>query len=1058
MIRKLASISIWFCLCATQVWGGNGYTFRQLTEADGLCDDDVQALAQDSLGFLWIGTSSGLCRFDGHQFQEIPGAAELQLNNTFVSDLIADDQDGIWVGTFEFGLYHYNNRTGRWKHYTYDSKDPHSLADDRIIAAYMNREGMLYFGTHKRGICRYDREKDRFDNVLPSKFFPDMAPRRIDVVSDILQDPNNPNIMWLATLEGLFCYDEIADTMQVFFATPENTYNPELLTGIQNNIRNMYFDSGDSLWLGTWGGGFNTFNPQTGRYFIHLYEELSPASDIRNVVYNFIPAGKDAFWLGLKSREIGAARFNRKTHQFEYLRNRGKVQIPMARTFMEDRNGNLWVGSNRGLHVHFPQAAQFQKVQTPVAVADVRPHPDSDDLIFSGRFDRVFGVISRKDWSFDTLQYMPSDPLEKGRWIIRIHRHPDGRLILRDNRDLYEWDEAAREIRVVYRMKYEKKGRDQLSGFTSSMVDSAGIFWMGNKYEGLFRVDLETQTETHFGHDPDDPHSLVHDAWINDLEQDDRGRIWIGTEEGLGYFDMKDETFYNYHWFEGRSGRDDTRMKYIQSITFDNDGMVWVGSALKGLARIDPDLPRETPFETFTELDGLHSDEIRDLLTDHRGNLWAVTSEGLFEFNPKTKAVRNFGKAYNLGRLARASISKAGEIWVASYSGLFHFRPEDVQEPVFVPEVRLTSFSVFDQPYANDTALNYLDNIDLSWQQNFFSFEFAAPHFFSPEAIEYAYMLEGLESDWVVAGQRGYCSYTDVGGGSYTFKVKARVGKGPWGPTLALPIQITPPFWRTTWFYTLIVLLVLSILYGLYSFRLRQVRREAQLKSEFDLQLAEVEKKALKSQMNPHFLFNCLNSIKLMIVENQTTNAAHYLTRFSRLIRLILHHSGQSVITIAEEWQALEIYLEMEQLRFGERFQYELELAKDLNPHAFGIPPMLLQPFVENAIWHGLMHKKGKGNVWVRGHRIPNGLCFEILDDGIGRTAAQARKSKSAESDKSYGMDITQQRLKLNQHTSGKAFLLDVQDRKDAAGNVSGTVVRLTIPLLDPPPPTDSPL
>ncbi|MEL6926165.1 MAG: histidine kinase, partial [Bacteroidota bacterium] len=208
--------------------------------------------------------------------------------------------------------------------------------------------------------------------------------------------------------------------------------------------------------------------------------------------------------------------------------------------------------------------------------------------------------------------------------------------------------------------------------------------------------------------------------------------------------------------------------------------------------------------------------------------------------------------------------------------------------------------------------------------------------------------------------------------------------------------------------------------------------------------LAEVELKSLQGQMNPHFLFNSLNSIKHFILTNDKFVAADYLTNFSKLVRLILNNSKQKTISLQQELETLKLYLEMEQMRFPQKFKFEIELSPALDPEELEIPPLILQPYVENAIWHGLMHKRDGSNglIKVAARPVNNYLYFIIEDNGIGREKAMELRSKSAANRKSYGMQITHARLTMTDQNAQVKII----DLKNDAGEATGTRVELRLP------------
>lgn len=227
--------------------------------------------------------------------------------------------------------------------------------------------------------------------------------------------------------------------------------------------------------------------------------------------------------------------------------------------------------------------------------------------------------------------------------------------------------------------------------------------------------------------------------------------------------------------------------------------------------------------------------------------------------------------------------------------------------------------------------------------------------------------------------------------------------------------------------------------------RIEQQQKEA----EFQRQLGDISLSALRSQMNPHFIFNCLNSIKLYTTQNDTVAASEYLTKFSRLIRLVLENSRTDRITLASELDALRLYLEMEAMRFKEKLKYNIEVEKDVDLDYIEIPPLLLQPYVENAIWHGLMQKEegGQINITVAMEHNKSMIEINIIDNGIGRVKAAELKSKTATKHKSYGMKVTSERLALINQVYKTGADVTINDLSDNNGQAAGTRVTIKIPM-----------
>ena len=320
-------------------------------------------------------------------------------------------------------------------------------------------------------------------------------------------------------------------------------------------------------------------------------------------------------------------------------------------------------------------------------------------------------------------------------------------------------------------------------------------------------------------------------------------------------------------------------------------------------------------------------------------------------------------------------------------------------------------------PIQNQTLpklLSQTERISLSHDQNNFAFEFNNVDFITLESEKnLLYKLENYDDEWRKASGEKMAHYHNVQPGNYIFKVKAVKSNGI-GAEKSMVIVISPAWWNTWWFRTATGLFAAAILYSLIRHRLhlqfiRQLENSEKEKNlaELQQQKSVLEMQILRAQMNPHFIFNSLNSINRFILQNNKSQASEYLTKFSRLVRLILQNSQASLISLESELESLKLYLELEALRFNYHFTYRITVPKELDIEVLKVPPLIIQPYAENAIWHGLMQKEEKGQLDIEITMENDHLCYKIADDGIGRKAAEAAASKSATRHKSMGLQIT---------------------------------------------------
>ncbi|MBC7920191.1 MAG: histidine kinase, partial [Ferruginibacter sp.] len=550
--------------------------------------------------------------------------------------------------------------------------------------------------------------------------------------------------------------------------------------------------------------------------------------------------------------------------------------------------------------------------------------------------------------------------------------------------------------------------------------------------------------------------------------RDRQGTVWVALDE-LGLLRLDDKRAFRFtHWLNIPDDPHSLPDNLVFDLTEDHRGTLWLATGGRGIARVRR-VSGKVAFDAFGTFPAGPAPRIFQLREDPGHLIWLTTGDGVYVFNPAEEQIIKVQPS-------------DGVMWVRyntlldhSFDGspLFHtdthiLRGRDAGRLYAPPPdlpLQLTEFRVFNQP-RNDLLKNGSRGVELAHWQNQFGIGFAAPFFQHPERIRYRYQLEGFDRDWVDADQQRTAHYTNLSSGRYTFVVQTGwEGAKRYARTVRLPIDIVPAFWETGWFRTLSGMGMLLLLYGVYTHWVREIRlkaalaqttaenrrHEAELRERealFQRQLAETEMTGLRAQMNPHFIFNCLNSIKLYASDNDAAKASEFLTKFSRLIRLVLENSRREKVTLANELEALKLYLDMEVMRFKDKLHYHIGVDLAIEQDFVEIPPLLLQPYVENAIWHGLMHKPAGGNVRIRlGQPDENHLQIAITDDGIGRAKAAELKSKSATLHKSFGMKVTTERILLINQLYDSRTEVKVHDLIDSRGEACGTEVVITIPL-----------
>lgn len=473
--------------------------------------------------------------------------------------------------------------------------------------------------------------------------------------------------------------------------------------------------------------------------------------------------------------------------------------------------------------------------------------------------------------------------------------------------------------------------------------------------------------------------------------------------------------------------------KEIQCFLEDNEGKLWVGMKRGGLLCYPLGLESQN-----TAIRYLGDVNVLCLFEDENSTLWIGTANsGVYSFEQTTADDYTSPGVFSnvdTSQSTAEAIRLGYDPIVAPTDHGGSIDPDTIPPDVFVTAVRVKG---------RDTVV--ASSYKLPYDMNFFEFSFIGFSEFQ-ELFQYRYRMTGVDEDWVFTS-RNAVQYTALDPGEYTFEVQAINKSGLWSEESAsIDITIRPPLWQRMWFRALIVLFVLGLSFGILYAWLRVQRREEKRRAELDRKISAMELRALRSQMNPHFLFNTLSSIQHFITENKSKEAIQYLSKFARLMRTILENSKRPEIPLRSELEALDLYLLLESFRFKEKFDYRIEVDDELDQDYDHIPPLLIQPYVENAIVHGMMHKPDKGNILVHLKKEGDMLLSIVEDDGVGREKAMEFKKKKHESS---GLSITKERLEIINSTRKSNLSVEIVDLKDDAGEACGTRVEIYIPLED---------
>jgi streptogramin lyase len=582
------------------------------------------------------------------------------------------------------------------------------------------------------------------------------------------------------------------------------------------------------------------------------------------------------------------------------------------------------------------------------------------------------------------------------------------------------------------------------TGISWCYGDSKGYVWVSAGAKYLYRFDPEEKSYRRYNPDS----VFIEGAKITSTKafsEDKNGNLWFGTYSGMLYkYSHEGDQFKPYF---PTNQQPLVFQRPINDLYADAEGKIWLATEGGGLIRFDPVSGR---FKAWRESDGLVMDVCNRIVPDSQGKIWVGSYEGFTVFDPRLEKIEHskidYGQRENNFFSRGKYLLRNGKLVLGNETEFIVVDPTlaHLQKTSVVPVI--SNMSVFEKP---KPLYQSIDEINLSYKENFFTIDFSSLSSSPDNSIEYSYRLKGYDKDWVHSGNRNSATYTGVPAGFYPFEVKAQYKGGGWSKPAVLGVDIKPPFWETWWFRGIGIAIAVAGILLIMKLREQRVIKEEKIRGELRERLTASEMKALRSQMNPHFLYNSLNAIRLFVLQNDSDNAEKYLVKFARLMRLILDNSRQEWVSLASELDQLQLYIELEQLRFNNGFDFEIETDASLRKEDIAIPPMIIQPYIENAILHGIAHKKEKGHILISLKPVNKHLECMVEDDGIGRERAAVLKSKRIAAHNSVGLKVTEERLQLISERTGKEASVAVIDKFDESKIPTGTRVIVRLPLMN---------
>lgn len=994
-----------------QVLSGQGYVLTYYNSKSGIGHDNVRTIVADSSGFIWMATWDGLTRYDGTDFVNYfhDPADSTSIPYFSVSHIAVDSEDNLWVSTDNGILSLFDRATEEFR----STRSLGGVLLDDLVYFNQGPDGYLWLLLRK-GILRY---KPGTQEIV---FHPWRAGE--------LKIPEMPHFsyriefggngtVWLIGRDVIEAEAGFDNASGEHYTAIKGIYPLERLPGRigtffgEAGMARIVNDSGGNTWLASVTGLF-LLDRDNGVFREHgsTIQKISFESNKPLIFYNHDSGLK--IWHPANDSVITIPR--------------GICALPTGYFFHD--SGLLWV--SRSMEGGTP-AGVVKVVFTPSEFSHINPFPLSQSEL------NVFGIIKDEKGG---LWLAARDR----NYLIRIR--PDGK---------------ADKVNIL-------NERD-LTGLwhPRSFLPDTGGLWIGYYFRKLIRYDLATgKIDQHF------ParwvHTMCHDGQGNILIADagivsynptsgKSERLFL-TGDSINIFTLhrKDNILwagcshsqlirYDLNTGELEYIRIARGMTNIEDICDGSQGILWLATLGSGVCRYDTSTGEKTYYTTAS---GLSNNTTYSLLRDSSGNIWVSTNHGLSVINHSSGLVRTFGE--NDGLMIHefnsdaSWVTKDGNFIFGGVGGAVEFDPAEVirdqagtsDRRIIVLELEVSALKrILGEPvYRADT-------ITLQKGDDNFHLSFVVPEYRHPDMIRYRYRLGDEANNWYYTDHSDRnINFSNLRPGWHYLDIEATDVNGSWSIKKNLVIRIKPRFHQTMAFRVItpfMILLLLTLLGWtiIRQFYLRERQKRDMLRHQ-----------ALRGQMNPHFIFNALNSINFFISNNDRLSANRYIADFSKLIRTVLNNMNEDYVKLSAEIAALTDYLKIEHLRFGDKFDYNIRIAEGLQPESFRVSPGLIQPFVENAIWHGVMGLDGRKGYILLDFSIHEGILVCTLeDDGVGRARSEAVKDKSLPR-RSKGISLAADRLKIINNLMLRNYKLTITDLYPERSE-TGTRVELEMPV-----------
>lgn len=956
---------------------------RHYTTNEGLPSDKIYACVQDHRGFMWFGTDNGVVRFDGKRFEKFSVKEGLPDNDAFY--IFEDREFRLWIITWKQApCFFYNDVL-------------HTVHNDTLLNRYFNQLSEFRFdvNAHTKRIIFYFVKPPKPDSkvikeeitLLEYPNFKDIPMRALDVPSINFQ------LLTLNGVDFLYTFSHYINLSTMQRKTIKKTRNATQIIQIKRNGKDYgfcYNSIEKNHWLVQQSGDTLKVTRRINNDF-----HTGPFSNDYNFFYWQNSKGDIYKWQGDDSAiDLNVNLLNeRVSHMYT------------------DKTGNLWISTlENGLYMK----------------------PNSGGVLFDTK-----GLVP-------TCFAISNDSIFIGTENLNLLLYHKGQL---NKIPINTYDQRATRTLAMVVLNHK-------------------LFFGGDYYLGA--MDLKTGHKETFAYD-----DLFNS--IKDLETWGYDKLLIATAHGAGIYNVKTRKIDAIYW-RTRS----------TAINISQNGIVWIGT-INGVYKITKN---KTVPEKWVSRSKLDSARITDIKVDAKNRLWIGTSQyGVFVIEgEKTLNITqslNTGKSLSSYNVKSILVTPGNEVWVSTDNGInrIDLQPNGqyriykinstsgfqsnivnaclvYSDSIFVASARgLARFPLnlsylseipdleITHLWVNLKEKNSLENLKFSPSENNISIEYAAISLKNADNIQYRYRVLGLDSQWVYTTNTKV-DFLGLTAGQFTFQVQAiNMLTGEASGIQQLRFTILKPWYKQFWFYLLLFLSIALMLFLFIKRRIAFVKRQGEFKAGIEKQMAGLEMQALRAQMNPHFIFNALTAIQNYFIQHKTEEANAYMARFARLIRQLLENSRNNFTPLDEELDLLTNYMELEEMRFEDKFEFRIQIQADIVTAQFQLPSMLLQPLLENSVNHGMRALKNKGLIELIIEKTDTHLLCIVQDNGLGIHHSEEQNAKN-KMHKSRGMELLNSRINTLNKMNDIFIELTIEDLSEKHAGRTGTRTEIKIPLV----------